>query len=115
MYKSILFFILGLFITINSYSQDKKIIETAFNVSGVCEMCKARIENAALLNGVKKVNWDKNSQTLHIIYRKDKVELMDIHKAVAAAGHDTSELKANDEAYKKIPACCSYKDGVKVH
>ncbi len=115
MYKSILIIALSLFFTINSYSQEKKIIETAFNVSGVCEMCKARIENAALIKGVKKVNWNKNSQTLHVIYRKDKVDLMEIHKAVAAAGHDTSEIEADDAAYKNIPACCAYKDGVKVH
>lgn len=115
MYKSIVIIIISVFASQNSFAQDKNIIETAFNVSGVCGMCQMRIENAALIKGVKKVDWDKDTQTLHVIYKKDRVSLMDIHKAVAAAGHDTSELKADLEVYKKIPACCAYKDGVEVH
>ncbi len=115
MYKSIIIIAISIFASFNSYSQDSNIVETEFEVSGVCGMCQIRIENAALIKGVKKVNWDKSTQKLNVIYRKDKVKLIEIHQAIAAAGHDTSELKADDEAYKKIPGCCAYKDGVEVH
>jgi len=101
---------------INIKSQDNKLLDTViFKVSGVCESCKTRIENAALIKGVKYVNWDIKTQKLTVIYRNDKVKIDEIHKSIALAGHDTEKIKASDEAYKKLPKCCAYRDGTKSH
>jgi len=102
---------------INSQAQEKtkKVETTEFKVWGVCGMCKDRIENAALIKGVKLAEWNKQTQMLKIVYTPSKVTLDDIHKAVAEAGHDTEKEKASDEVYKKLPKCCAYRDGVESH
>jgi mercuric ion binding protein len=101
----------------NSFSQEKKSkVETSkFVVKGVCNMCKERIENAALIKGVKFTEWDKTTDTLTVIYRTDKQELMKIHESIAEAGHTTDKVKCNMDAYNKLPACCQYMGDVKKH
>ncbi len=91
------------------------IITTEFEVTGVCKMCKKRIENAALVKGVKVAEWDKNTQMLKVIYDSRKTTVEMIHQYVAAYGHDTDKAKAPDGVYNKLPGCCKYRDGVKVH
>ena len=94
-------------------SKETKTIE--FEVNGVCGMCKNRIENGALIKGVKQVAYDQESSKLKVIYRTDKVTEDEIHKAVASVGHDTEKAKATEEAYSKLPGCCAYRDGVEKH
>ena len=113
-------FSLALLFTFNIdavHAQDKvKKVETCeIEVVGVCKMCKKRIENAALIKGVKMAAWDQDSQTLKIVYNPSKTTEDSVHRAVADAGHDTNKMKAPDEIYKKLPACCAYRDGVKPH
>ena len=106
-----------LLISVNSYSQKKssKIKTESFEVEGVCGMCKDRIENAALIKGVKLATWDKETHMLNVVYKPGKVSVLDIHKSVAKAGHETDKAKANMEAYNKFPDCCKYKDGAEKH
>ena len=78
-------------------------------------MCKARIENAAYIKGVKKVDWNKETKNLSVTFRNDKVTEDDIHKSIAKIGHATNKVEADPEAYKKLPGCCSYDDGVETH
>jgi copper chaperone CopZ len=96
-------------------AQTKKIAQDTFKVEGVCKMCKERIENAALVKGVKFAEWDQNTSNLVVAYKTSKVSLEDIHKAIAEAGHDTDLIKAEPAAYQKLPACCAYNDGVEKH
>ena len=82
---------------------------TKLTVSGVCEMCKARIENAATnLDGVYEADWDKQTQILKLKLAPNS-SLSKIAKAIATKGHDTEMVKATDEAYDKLAACCQYK------
>lgn len=106
----LLIFSLSLFAQSN-----KKIEEASFGVTGNCEMCKARIELAASITGVKQVDWDKQAQTLKVIYRSDKVDINEVKEAIAKAGHDTEGLKASEENYKKLPHCCAYRENFNVH
>ncbi len=106
--------------TTNAQAQSEKVIsdgptEIAIPVSGVCKMCKSRIENAALIKGVKFAEWDKLAQTLKVVYKPQKVSALEIHAAVATAGHDTDKIKAPNEVYSELPGCCAYRDGVEVH
>lgn len=82
----------------------------SFKVSGLCGMCKARIENAALIKGVKTAEWNKETKLLTLIVNPQKVNLEDIHNSIAKAGHDTSLKKGDDKTYAKLPSCCKYRD-----
>lgn len=86
--------------------------KTAFVVEGNCGMCEDRIEKAAgSVEGVKKAKWDKSKDMLTVYYSKDKkVDMMNVHKAVAEAGHDTSKKEATKKAYASLPNCCAYRD-----
>lgn len=104
--------------TTNSFGQKKsnKITTTEFHVSGLCNMCKARIENAALIKGVKMVEWDKNTKMLKAVYKNKKTNELAIQKAIAEHGHDTEKVKASQEAYEKLPMCCEYRrEGAEAH
>ncbi len=86
-----------------------------FKVSGVCEMCEKRIENAALIKGVKMADLDKKAQKIKVVYRSDKTDEQSIHQAIAKVGHDTEKVKAASEAYNKLHECCKYREGQDVH
>ena len=78
-------------------------------VAGNCGSCKARIEKAAKVDGVSKANWDSKTQLLVVTYSPSKISNMDIQKKVAAVGHDTEKVKADDKTYASLPGCCKYK------
>jgi mercuric ion binding protein len=96
-------------------AQNKKIQEAEFRVDGVCDMCKTRIENAAYIKGVKLVEWNKESQKLKVVYNTEKTSLETIQQNVAIAGHSTEAFPADSLAYKNLPSCCAYNDGIEVH
>ncbi len=78
-------------------------------VNGNCEMCKKRIEKAAFsVKGVKSAEYHTDDHVLHLIINEEKCSLLDVKKAVAAAGHDTDEVKAKQEDYDKLHGCCQY-------
>lgn len=80
-----------------------------FTVYGKCDMCKARIEQAALsVKGVKSATWDKETKQLHV-YLKSGAKIDDVYMAVGNAGHDTDEFKVTDVKYDRLPECCKYR------
>ena len=79
------------------------------NVSGNCELCKARIEKAAKVEGVTKAVWSDKTKLLTLVYNPSKVTGDDIQKKIAAVGHDTPKYKATDKAYNSFPGCCKYR------
>ena len=91
-------------------AQNKKNKKTSFEVSGNCEICKKRIEKAALSKkGVKYADWDISSNLISIIYNSNRVSLSHIQDAIALVGHDTPMYKALDSVYNELPMCCIYK------
>ena len=78
-------------------------------VSGNCDMCKARIEKAAKLDGVSKAEWDTKSKILSVTYDPAKTNIDQVSRKVAAAGHDNEKVKADDKAYSSLPSCCKYR------
>jgi len=108
--KRAIFGLVLLFITAMSYAQDKN-KKMSFEVDGKCEMCKMRIEKAALgVKGVKYALWDIPSHTLSLIVDERKTDAMVIKTALVNVGHDTKELKATEEAYAGIHPCCKYRE-----
>ena len=102
--------VLVLLITTVTFSQNKN-TRVSFEVNGVCNMCKARIEKACIkTKGVKTAVWDVDTHELKVVFDERKTNVNTIEKNVAAAGHDTEHVKATDEAYNAISACCKYRD-----
>lgn len=78
-------------------------------VNGNCDLCKKRIEKAAFsVVGVKSAVWNVETHQLALILNEEKCSLLDVKKAIANVGHDTDEVKANNEAYDKLHMCCQY-------
>ncbi|UQB67960.1 TonB-dependent receptor [Epilithonimonas zeae] len=82
-----------------------------FLVKGNCNMCKARIEKAALKAGAQTANWTADNQTLTMTLDESKVKCDDILKQIAEVGHDNEKYKAPEDAYKNLPSCCLYTRG----
>lgn len=95
-------------------AQSTKIIEkdttVAFMVSGVCDMCKMRIEEAAKGKGIKKAEWDIDSKLFTLIYDKSITDPEKVQRRIADAGHDTELKTAKDFVYKTLPDCCLYRE-----
>jgi Cu(I)/Ag(I) efflux system membrane fusion protein len=95
---------------INKNTGEIKNITEKFEVSGSCEMCKERIEKAALsVSGVTKANWDIEKQIVIIEYEGTKSIPDFALKAIAKSGHDNERYKADDNIYKSLPGCCTYR------
>ncbi|MEN8230257.1 MAG: efflux RND transporter periplasmic adaptor subunit [Bacteroidota bacterium] len=78
-------------------------------VAGNCDMCKERIENAALsVTGVESATWEAESQMLHLNFDAGRTNSAEIQQAVAKAGHDTEDFTAPDKVYDELPGCCLY-------
>ena len=104
-----LIFLFLFFISTSVSAQNAKNKKSNFEVIGNCEICKKRIEKAALsLKGVKMAKWDIPSNIISVIYNSNKISLDQIQSAVADVGHDTPSFKAPDDVYNELPMCCIY-------
>lgn len=77
-------------------------------VAGNCGMCKSSIEKAAKKGGATAASWDKGTKILTIKYNSSTTNAGKIQQTIADAGYDTRDIKATDEAYNKLHACCQY-------
>ena len=92
------------------FTQNKN-AKASLEVDGVCMMCKVRIEKAAVkTKGVKSAVWNVQTHELRLIFDERKTDLKTIQGKIVAVGHDTKEMKASDEVYNSIDACCKYRD-----
>lgn len=97
-------------ITTATFAQEKN-KKLTMEVDGKCDMCKTRIEKAALnVKGVKYALWDIPSHQLSLIIDERKTDPMQVKTALVTVGHDTKELKATDEAYNTVHPCCKYRE-----
>lgn len=80
----------------------------SIKVTGNCGSCKKRIEKAALEAGAISASWSDETQILAVKYDDAKTTLLAIEKKIASVGHDTRDVKAPEEAYKKLDECCRY-------
>lgn len=93
----------------SAYIKPPKRATISFHVSGNCNMCKERIENALDKPGIYKASWDVSSKQLTVTYNPRKYEEIQLHNLVASAGHDTEKVKANEQVYADLPECCQYR------
>ena len=96
-------------ISVQAQEKKNKNAKHDIEVNGNCDMCKKRIEKAALsVKGVKSAVWHADHQDLHLVLDENKVTLNQVHEAVAKVGHDTEKVKATDEAYNNLHHCCQF-------
>jgi len=96
-------------LTTQAQEKSNKSAKVEFHVKGNCEMCKKRIEKAALgVSGVKSADWNIESSTLYLIINEQKTDIVTIQKAIAKVGHDNDGFKATDEDYNNLHTCCAY-------
>jgi len=108
--KKIVALTLFLLMGLTTIAQNKN-AKATIEVDGVCGMCKNRIEKACFkTKGIKSAIWDVKTHQLELIYNEEKTNLNEIHNSIIAVGHDTEALKASEEAYASIHACCKYRD-----
>lgn len=99
------------FIALPALAFAQKKVEVTFQTDGVCGMCEKRIETALLnIDGVWTADWDRETHATWVVHNPKKVTENALHEAVAAVGHDTPKVKAKDEDYAKVHACCKYRE-----
>jgi hypothetical protein len=99
---TIFLFVFGSF----SFAQNAK--KESIKVWGNCGMCKKTIETAASKAGASTATWDTETKMLSVSYDGKKTNAQKIQQAIAAAGYDTRDFSASDEAYNNLHSCCQY-------
>jgi copper chaperone CopZ len=107
--KNLLTLIL-VFLTLTVSAQEKsKSKKISFEVSGVCDMCKSRIEKAAFkTKGVKSAQWSPETKQLDLVINEFKTTPLKVKNNLAAVGHDTAEVQSNKGNYEALHGCCKY-------
>jgi copper chaperone CopZ len=109
--KKIMVLVLVSIFSLTAMAQEKKSKnkKEEFTVAGNCGMCQKRIEKAAFsVKGVKNAEWHVDCQDIHLVIDETKCSKEDVAKAIAAVGHDTALIKAEDTVYDKLHGCCLY-------
>jgi copper chaperone CopZ len=72
-----------------------------------CESCKKKIEEYLKYEeGITKAVVDFKQKKTTVTYLSDRTNLENIKTAIANAGYDAEEIKAEPDAYNKLPKCC---------
>jgi mercuric ion binding protein len=92
-----------------SSAQAKKYVQTVTIQTPTvqCESCKKRIEEFMKREeGVQKTVVDYKKKTTKVTFVSERTNIENIKTAIANAGYDADDIKADEEAYKKLPKCC---------
>ncbi len=92
----------------SNLSQPNKIKKIKFQVNGVCEMCKNRIETALDVKGIRLADWNIRTKFCRVKFNSEVISENDIYKLISGVGHDTPIYKASDEDYNNLYHCCHY-------
>lgn len=72
-----------------------------------CGMCVETIQSALnKVEGVKNVNVVLPKQRIRVRFDPTKTNADAIRTAISQAGYDADAIKADPNAYQKLPACC---------
>ncbi len=72
-----------------------------------CDQCKKTIEELLRrYDGVTFANVNVKKKETTVKYLIDRTNEENLKAAIANAGYDANEIKANPEVYKSLPKCC---------
>jgi mercuric ion binding protein len=101
--------VLGNTLNAQEKKEVKKTEEIKIKTSSQCGMCKETIEKAmAFEKGVKTSDLDIKTKILTVNYNPAKTTPEKIRLAISKVGYDADDMKANEEAYHKLPKCCQH-------
>lgn len=108
MKTSLLFFAILLMSSFGFSQKPSGKTETVvIQTSAECDECKARIEGALnYTKGIKFAELDVESRKLTVKFKNDVISLDEIKKQVSQLGYQADEVKADQVAFDKLPACC---------
>ncbi len=113
MKKSIVFIFL-IFLGLEAFPQNIDTLK--ITTSAQCGMCKETIEKAmAYERGVTWSELDLSDKVLSVVYKTKRTDAEKIRKAVSDTGYDADNVKADERAYSKLPACCKKPDDPDAH
>jgi mercuric ion binding protein len=73
-----------------------------------CETGLSKLEKQLMFTkGIKAIKWNEKSVTLQ--YNEAKTNEQLIRAAIAKAGYDADEVKADPKGYEKLDGCCKKK------
>jgi mercuric ion binding protein len=106
--KKIFTILFSFFIVSGIVAQQKKPVTVKINTPSVqCEMCKKKIEDYLKFEeGIVKSVVDFKQKKTTVTYLTDRTNLENIKTAIANTGYDADDVKAEKEAYEKLPKCC---------
>ncbi len=95
-------------VLLNVNAQQKKPVTVKISTPTVqCEKCKKTIEDYLKYEeGVTNVVVDFKQKFAKVTYLVDRTNLENIKTAIANTGYDAEEIKADTDAYNKLPKCC---------
>ncbi len=101
-------FLLAAGISLTSTAQQKKPITVKIQTpTALCEECKKRIEEYLKYEeGITKVVVFPKSKYTTVTYLADRTNLDNVRTAIANAGYDADDVKANEDSYKALPKTC---------
>lgn len=84
-------------------------VEQTFTVYGNCGMCKKTIEGSLSgVDGVASAEWNMENDQMTVIFNDSKISLKEVKQKIAGVGYDMDDVRADDEVYNKLHACCKY-------
>lgn len=87
----------------------KKQGQANLEVIGFCEVCKQRIEQAALsVAGVYSAIWNIADNNLVLSFDPEQTSQEEISKAIAMDGYETQFHEADKDIYNALPGCCRH-------
>lgn len=97
-----------LFFAANSFAQSKTTGKAIISTPSVkCDMCKGKIEKALFKQqGITSVKVDVKKKTTTVTWIADRTNIENIKTMIANAGYDADDVTADEDAYKRLPACC---------
>jgi copper chaperone CopZ len=102
----LLFLVAGF--SLNVLAQARKPVTVKIQTPDMqCEDCKKRIEDYLKYEeGVTKVVAYPRSKYVAVTYYTDRTNIENIKTAIANVGYDADDVKADPDAYKKLPKDC---------
>ncbi len=90
-----------------TFAQKGKDSQLAIVSSTVCDMCERTIEeNLIYEKGVRKVDVDLATSTVHITYNPAKNDPDRLRAALVKLGYSADGIPADPKAFAKLPECC---------
>ena len=103
-FKSLLFIVFVFFMGNYSAQKSQTIV---IKTSAQCGLCKDRIEEVMnFVPGVQFAELNLEDMSLKIKYRAKKISAEEIKVHISEIGYTADDVKANEEAMKKLPLCC---------